>query len=393
MTARQLRKDPSKRNGVTLIELLVVITILLMITAVTIPVISPAVQQRRVREAARLTSSYIAAARARAMETGRPVGVMIERFTPGLASATSTGVPLGAKQTYSMNLSLAESPPPYAGDFINSTVTVNVPVLGANYLQVTALPQGDIWSDQQISNGDRIRLNYQGTYYTVYSGSYDSVGHITGFPWNLYPLNPTSGMTPANATVVFPPIMQPGSSVNLPFEIFRQPIRSAVDPLQLPEGIVIDLNVSGMSTDSRTTSSVTTTGVFSSLATTTSNPVISFSPSGAVDMLYDNGATRATGPIFLLLGRSEKISTNVWSQGAGTPELNLIDPDSLWVAISQQTGQVTVTENYVNVVNNLGVVTGTISGTLQTDLVTARTLASFSVPTNGAAVVTTLGGR
>ena len=57
------------RVGVTIVELLVVITLLLMITAVTVPTIAPAIQQRRVREAARLTSSYIAAARARAMET------------------------------------------------------------------------------------------------------------------------------------------------------------------------------------------------------------------------------------------------------------------------------------------------------------------------------------
>ncbi len=37
------------RKGVTLVELLVVITLLLLITAITIPVIAPAVQQHRVR--------------------------------------------------------------------------------------------------------------------------------------------------------------------------------------------------------------------------------------------------------------------------------------------------------------------------------------------------------
>ena len=101
--SRTIRTRPP--SGVTLIELLIVITILLMVTAAAIPLMIPALQNRRGREAARLVSSFISAARSRAIETGRPVGVMLERYN---------GLP------FAMSLSYVEVPPTYAGDTVNS---------------------------------------------------------------------------------------------------------------------------------------------------------------------------------------------------------------------------------------------------------------------------------
>lgn len=94
--------------GATLIELMAVILILMMITAMTIPVVAPAVSGRRTREAARMVSAFLSAARSRAIETGRPAGVWIERI-PGLPQAAHT-------------MYMAEIPPIYGGDFLDSTV-------------------------------------------------------------------------------------------------------------------------------------------------------------------------------------------------------------------------------------------------------------------------------
>ena len=67
------------RHGVTLLELLIVISILAA-TVATIPLMLSGVDRRkRPREAARLVSSYISSARARAIERVRPSGVMIVR--------------------------------------------------------------------------------------------------------------------------------------------------------------------------------------------------------------------------------------------------------------------------------------------------------------------------
>src|SRR5262249_33076497 len=108
---RRPRFNLARRHpgGVTLLELLIVLAILLIVTAAAIPLMVPATQNRRMREAARLVSSYFAGARARAIENNRPVGVIMRRFD---------GNP------FSMNLAYVEVPPPYSGDFQGATCNV-----------------------------------------------------------------------------------------------------------------------------------------------------------------------------------------------------------------------------------------------------------------------------
>ena len=64
---------PNNRTGLTLIELLVVVIILTTLVATVIPVMAPAVETRRIREAARGTSAIIAATRAPG-HRNRPTG-------------------------------------------------------------------------------------------------------------------------------------------------------------------------------------------------------------------------------------------------------------------------------------------------------------------------------
>jgi hypothetical protein len=90
----------------TLVELLIVILIMLMITAIVIPATAPALTGRRQREAARMVDVFVNGARSRALQTGRPYGVMFERFpnSPNMSLA----------------MSYVEVPPAYTGDFAQS---------------------------------------------------------------------------------------------------------------------------------------------------------------------------------------------------------------------------------------------------------------------------------
>jgi len=334
---------PPCGRGVTLIELLVVIAILMLITASAIPIVAPSIQQRRVREATRLVSSYLAAARSRAIESGRPVGVIFERYlAPG-----STAAP----QSYCMNLAMAQSQPPYAGDYTNSTAAV---AYNGAQLEIIGFPNGDLVTNQNICVGDRIRLNGRVPDFVLTQAGATTylAAPSTTAPWLLW----TESALAVGALPVtyYPPPLLLTATVAAPapvsFQIFRRPVRSADPPLQLPEGIVIDMQWSGMATAAGATitnlangTTATVSGVF----TQQSNPIVSFAPTGALDMVYDVGFQRPTGALFLLLGRSDQVGAFPSSATpAGFTQTNLGDINSLWVAVSQLSGQVTVNPNY-----------------------------------------------
>lgn len=96
------------RRGVTLIELLIVILIMLMIAAVTMPIIRPALEGRKIREAARIVEVFLNGARNRALQSGKTVGVIFE---------TNRNEPSAV-----VSLAYAEQPDPYSGDFQGSRI-------------------------------------------------------------------------------------------------------------------------------------------------------------------------------------------------------------------------------------------------------------------------------
>ena len=73
----------------TLIEMLVVVAIMMVLVAAAATRMRPASEARRIRESARALNVYLGSARNRAMETGRPCGVILHRFISGTPLARS----------------------------------------------------------------------------------------------------------------------------------------------------------------------------------------------------------------------------------------------------------------------------------------------------------------
>jgi hypothetical protein len=306
-------------------------TIMLMVTAAAIPVMMPALTNRRMREASRLSSSFISGARARAIETGRPAGVMLERFN---------GLPMA------MQLSYVEVPPPYAGDTLNSKVTLGPPGLPPN--QVTGFTAGDTpWLAAVVRFGDQIRLDFKGPLYTLSSVPPPTIdpkaGQVvtdpSGSPWHL--------VDSKNTTPPLPVAYGAGVS----FQIIRQPVRSSATPLQLPEGTVVDLMNSGVPPSNVFPPMVVPPPMWPTMPPVPFNPVIMFSPNGSVHSVTTAAAPfRPLGPIYLLIGRRDLMADVTASGG----DENLFDPrvtpenaylSNFWVTIAHQTGQVSVAEN------------------------------------------------
>lgn len=345
-----------KRWGVTLIELLVVVSILMLLAAVALPMVQPAMESRRVREAARAINIFFGSARNQAIATRRHCGVLLQR-TPGKPNAATV-------------LQLVEIPPIYSGNEPNATVTLRLDPswTGIGYTQLIASMAPGTVSPHSIRRGDLIQVNHQGPWYTIVDD--DATGG---------PIDDTTGevVVPTTGTPVpdttFPVRIQmlPGATLPwtgtasppLPFSIARQPYddvnrrlnvrRSAGASLTIPGGVAIDLGVSGTET---------LLGRFWEANPNLAEPVIFiFSPTGSLERVISvvtSAAERqfyATEPVYLLVGRASQVGMpeelplpSPVPAGWTPPEdarPNWLDPESLWVCLNPQTGLVSVAEN------------------------------------------------
>jgi prepilin-type N-terminal cleavage/methylation domain-containing protein len=178
MKTRCLR--PQDGRGFTLLELLVVIVIIALISAVALPVVLPALDERRVSEAARELQGALAGARDQAIRANAPRGIrllpdpILSPFPFGNSRngilTSNRYVPIEPGPDYSEGLvtavfntsnAILNSPPflqivqaPTSTIFITSTTSVNLP----------NEPTGWYFN---IRQGDKIRFNDSGAYYTI----------------------------------------------------------------------------------------------------------------------------------------------------------------------------------------------------------------------------------
>ncbi len=352
------------RSGVTILELLIVLLILLMVTAAAIPIMAPALENRRMREAARLASSFISGARSKAIQNGREVGVMFQRFE---------GKP------YAMSMSYVEVPPPYAGGDTNASVQVqdlNTAMAPGNTVAIPPLQTPIGWFTVNISGScnfnlirmyDQIQFDFRGPLYTIMGPDANTDGVLDPGGTITVALLTTTGTSQFN----WPWPQTPNFSQPMSYQIIRQPRRTSDTPLQLPDGIVIDLLCSGQTLSSA--------GLFVSAGAipaqpwnaawptswTTNppapyDPIITFTPNGSVGHVITTQTQRATGPIFLLLGRRELMPDVAPIAGGGNKveDKNIFDSDptnpkklylqNFWMTIGNQTGLVTTSEVTTN---------------------------------------------
>jgi hypothetical protein len=281
--------------------------LLLIVTAVAIPVLAPNSEQRKIREGARLVSTFLSGARNRAIELGRPVGVQFER--------------LASNPNASMVLSYVEVPALYAGDTIDAACRIYQ--TASNTGQCAAKIVGT-FNSALVKPGDLFKVNFQGYTYRIQSVSGSDLtlqaittGPVT-LPWAINPSDPSTLPT-------------------YPYQIIRQPIKASDAPLQLPEGAVVDLNWSGVGDN----------GLITSPSTPPPVQVV-ISPDGKVSAIYGFdgmvSAQQPTGPIHFLIGKPEKAIVGGDTSAKDNVVFNYQDGNNLWVSIGPQTGLVSTAE-------------------------------------------------
>lgn len=316
-----MRTTRRKERGLTLIELLAVGTIVLILTAISLPMVKPMLDSQQTRSASQVVSTYLNRAKNRAKLSGRPCGVRFEVW-PG------TDVQLecnnGAKKEVSPNVFLysrgaslvmrqIDVPPEYSGFSGGETVSVNSGAFTVN---------NDLYLSRILEKQTqaRIQFNNEGPYFRIWPNTSNLVAQ------------PTCTLRPYE---------------NVPFKVQFSPKPTMTSPMALPQGAAIDLQFSGVA-------GLNQQGVFdyptgAENATNVSDDVtIMFSPSGAVDTV--NGEY-PTGPIYLLIGRWDQINAVRENQDGETLP-NYADGRNYWVTINPQSGLISTAE--VNPVTDHG---------------------------------------
>jgi type II secretory pathway pseudopilin PulG len=290
----------------TLVELLVVVSILGLLAIAVLPNIANTADSRRSREATRSVTSYIAKAHSRAIGKSEWAGFCM--------------VPPSGQSLFAIDVFLADVPTVFRGDDIPS------PTTGAGYVYTTA---------NTITTG------------TIVSGSVSGVT-VKGQPGDLVrfdgrgPLfrfdSPTTfslrSASAADAVVNQSALTTPWPASNVPhtYELLRQPIRSG-SPLTLADGRCIDLFWSGHGS----------TGSFSSGFSNASTVCVLFDGAGRLRQIVTNtGRLQVTGPVFLLIGRSDRAGKaydpDVATSADDSLGANWQYPDSYWIGIDPITG-------------------------------------------------------
>lgn len=315
--------------GLTLIELLVVVTIMVLLVATSVPLMKPALQSGKLREASRQLSVFIQVARTRALESGRAAGIWIERDTAG------------SNEAY--QVFLAESPLPYQGDFIGARATGFFP---PGY---SSRPAWSVEFDANssilpsiVQRGDVIKFDYKGHYYPITD------------------IIPPTGTAPLYILVDTTQHALPPNPAGLPYQIFRRPKKSMAMPLQLSGNAVVDLEYSGIGDTAYFDGSGNELGgrEFRASAATDAAPVlVVFNASGAIDHVSFGTTTVAPdGAVHLLIGQNDQVGVaaddalNPLPVSAGasvthTYSKNASDLASVWVTIHPRHGTVSSAEN------------------------------------------------
>lgn len=321
--ANDMKRLREQRRGVTLMELLVVATIILIVTAVSVPTIKPMMESQLTKQAGSTVSTYLNRARARAMATGRPCGVTFEHFDGTYDPSTDFG-------SAALVLRQVETPPYYGGLEQGATV--------------------DVYAEDDIYDGDRrlrrVRVNND-SYWGAMVGDERGAKIQFNGAGPYYPLAAVGGaFFIEKLPGIDLPILQ-----NATFKVVRDPRPTMTAPVGLPQGAVVDLEWSGTDDSSFAIGYVDDAGVARGY-----NVTVMFAPDGSVDYVENNGRFSPTDTIFFLVGRWDRISAlgiepldpsdpdTEWRPLVEDGLWNYEDATNAWVSINPTSGLVTTTE-------------------------------------------------
>lgn len=395
MTRKLLRNSRREgmlaaRGGYSLVEMLIVMTILLMLVVIALPAVKRVMEDGNVREASRQLNAYFAMAKARALQTGRPCGVMMVCDPVlGVTEPNPTGnviPPWPTKQITQMYL--AEVPPPYSGGTIGAKgrimASVQAPTTafsfyplmfnGTNYVPDTISEMPILNSLIQPGEIVLVRFEFKGPWFVcqyVLPSPTATVPELVYQSTTSTPVIPV-GMTSTGASTPLPPGLSLPNIPGYTFQIMRMPRRIG-NPLELSAGTCIDVAYSGVGPTNMPSNSLgipgipgggmydtvnmSAAGLFPGSSSTPKwlrTITVMFTPGGGIDSVFLNNLSFSPATtVHFLIGRADRLNDPFGTSNTNATRLNMFDPDasnlanpqSLWVSVSRANGNVVTSDN------------------------------------------------
>ena len=403
-----VKVTPSHRNrfvsqAFTLVEILIVLAIFSVLAAVALPLVRKLVSEQKGANASRAISAFMDATRRRAVSEGRPMGVLIERID-------RSGGPFDAARSASIRIRQLVGVPAYSGESSNSfgvlradttypvaphplratamdpdptPLKIDAIVLDAGDNQLLALSERMLRQQERnppIAIGDPIefpggRVASITRMTSITEGGIqkirvnfdleDVVAYRTTFATDRFPATNQFVRRPARDGTGNPRSDTNGLILDLSsagpdgtngtsddvirrtkYTIHRRALPSTTAPYELPRGLAIDLNYSGMGAFGNQ---------FAPITSTTSNPPvivnnhisITFAPDGRVSRVNNTAGTTGapSGLIFLCLGSTDGLRSDSLLSNEDKSPSNLLDLQSIWIVVNPSTGRVVSSPN------------------------------------------------
>lgn len=317
-----MTRVPQLRRGMSLTELLVVICILGLLAVTVIPAINANSDARKTRQASAAVESFIDQAQSRSIGRQTWSGFRI--------------VPMSANSDAADTLVFVDCPPPYRGE--SSTSGIVITAAGSGTAAPNAFSALVNYLTGSGSDSNTIRFGGVGPIYRL-----TSYHLASGSPLSLTFQLQTGGNGGEDLGQTSTATALPAIGKTYAVEIFRGPVPAGV-PFVIPENRVVDLRWSGVGANAPSVNS----GEARQFRAGT-NVTVSFDTSGGLRQFSYTSATgpngpvvteTANGPLFLLIGRSDRAGNDKQNLNSSDDSLgaNWQYADSIWVAVDPETG-------------------------------------------------------